>query len=439
MIGDRTEVGAPVVGNVDLFRPRTLDDYIGQEGVKRTLGRRIAAARARGVPLPHVLLAGAPGYGKTSLARLIAAEMDEEFTEMTLPFETAVLRRLEGWRGVMLIDEVHSAPKAEHDELLTLLESGWLHSRRAKRTIRPDAITVIGATTEPERLPRPLRERFAIKPEFEEYTVSDLIEITKRKAAAVGHDLGDNYACAIARASGGLPREIKNIVSAYDAFDAATGRPPTLAELCADCQIAPDGLKPSHCEYLAALNSTPDGRLGLEGLRHVLSLPSNAAVLERERLLVQAGYVQRTPTGRMITGAGVRRLREADFDRPDTGRAAQIVPTLLAALEAAGPEGMSGSEQRDLFSRNLEGRRLALARAELERRNLARTTTVETGGRPRIVTKLVETTFLLPVFDLSRVRSFPSLPQSSVSSSPRGLRITASLSSDKRTVSDASS
>src|SRR5438105_6732010 len=199
------------------LRPRRLEDFIGQAAVKEQLSVSIVAAAARGEALDHVLLAGPPGLGKTSLAQIIAAELEVQFVQTAGPAlerkgdVAAFLTALEP-RSVFFVDEVHRLPRALEETFYPAMEDRRLPITVGQGagarvvTLELPAFTLIGATTRAGLLTTPLRERFGIQQRLEHYGPEDLEKIVRRSAAILGAVIEVSGAQAIAERSRGTPR-----------------------------------------------------------------------------------------------------------------------------------------------------------------------------------------------------------------------------------------
>ncbi|MGZ4277639.1 MAG: Holliday junction branch migration DNA helicase RuvB, partial [Solirubrobacteraceae bacterium] len=211
---------AQVAGDDELdrsLRPKALEEFVGQERLREQLGVSIEAAVGRGEALDHVLLAGPPGLGKTSLAQILAAELDAPFVQTAGPAlerkgdVAALLTALEP-RSVFFVDEIHRLNRALEETFYPAMED-----RRLPITIGQGAgakvvtldlppFTLVGATTRAGLLSTPLRDRFGIQHRFEAYAVEDLARIVRRSAAILGVALDDGGAWALAARSRGTPR-----------------------------------------------------------------------------------------------------------------------------------------------------------------------------------------------------------------------------------------
>src|SRR5690242_8182006 len=199
------------------LRPRRLEDFIGQEALKDQLAVSIEAAASRGEALDHVLLAGPPGLGKTSLAQIVAAELEVPFVQTAGPAlerkadVAALLTALEP-RSVFFVDEVHRLNRALEETFYPAMEDRRLpitigQGAGAKVvTLELPPFTLIGATTRAGLLTTPLRDRFGIQHRLEAYGADDLARIVRRSAAILGVTLDEGGAWAIAERSRGTPR-----------------------------------------------------------------------------------------------------------------------------------------------------------------------------------------------------------------------------------------
>src|ERR687893_2244102 len=199
------------------LRPRRLEDFVGQERVKEQLGVSIEAARARGESLDHVLLAGPPGLGKTSLAQIVAAELDVPFVQTAGPALerkadiAAFLTALEP-RSVFFVDEIHRLQRALEETFYPAMEDQQLPITvgvgAGARVVTLDLppFTLIGATTRTGLLTAPLRDRFGLQHRLEHYAIDDLATIVTRSARILGVALELGAAAAIAGRSRGTPR-----------------------------------------------------------------------------------------------------------------------------------------------------------------------------------------------------------------------------------------
>jgi Holliday junction DNA helicase RuvB len=199
------------------LRPRRLEDFIGQESIRDQLAVSIAAAGERGEALDHVLLAGPPGLGKTSLAQILAAELDVPFVQTAGPALerkgdiAAYLTALEP-RSVLFVDEIHRLPRAleetfypaMEDQMLPITVGQGAGARIVTLPLQP--FTLIGATTRTGLLTAPLRDRFGIQHRLEHYGTEDLALIVRRSARLLEVELREGGAEAIARRSRGTPR-----------------------------------------------------------------------------------------------------------------------------------------------------------------------------------------------------------------------------------------
>jgi Holliday junction DNA helicase RuvB len=244
-------------GNIDTLRPSSLDEFVGQEKLKTRLTVHIDAALRENRPLGHVLLVGRPGFGKTALASLIAGLMDEELEVATMPLSenalTGIVRR---HQGVLFLDEIHRATAKQMEMLLTLLEFGFVQSNRGAKT-HNFWLTVVGATTEPQKLLPTVVQRFPIKaPRFEEYTDDELARIVMGMAAKADVPLGPDACVVLGRAAGGAPRCARDFVLAAHDLWVGTDKTqlPTAQEVLDFCTVGEDGLNDAHLAYLRALD-----------------------------------------------------------------------------------------------------------------------------------------------------------------------------------------
>src|SRR5947209_14691606 len=199
------------------LRPRRLEDFVGQEAVKDQLAVSIAAAASRGEALDHVLLAGPPGLGKTSLAQIVAAELDVQFVQTAGPAlerkgDVAAFLTALDERSVFFVDEVHRLPRALEETFYPAMEDRRLPITVGQGagarvvTLELPPFTLIGATTRAGLLTTPLRERFGIQQRLEHYGPDDLGRIVRRSARILRAAIEDSGADAIAQRSRGTPR-----------------------------------------------------------------------------------------------------------------------------------------------------------------------------------------------------------------------------------------
>lgn len=293
----------------DILRARRLDEYVGQRKLKERLAVHIQAAISQGRMLDHVLLTGAPGYGKTSLAQIIADELGDQFAAITMPMKPVALASfLRQWQGgVLLIDEIHRASNSQQEDLLSLLEDGVFRTSNGRKISIPH-LTAIGATTEPENVIPPLYDRFPIKPKFEEYSDGEMGYIVTSMGCKIGLDFDAETAVRLGHAAGGTPRNARQLVLAARDL-AAFSETLTVEEILQLCGTEPDGLTVEHLKYLETLSDL-GGQSGLNVLSSMLRLHPRI-LMELERLLVHHGLILFGSTGRELTQRGFDRIRKS--------------------------------------------------------------------------------------------------------------------------------
>lgn len=328
----------PVVNAIDnstLQVPESWDEFIGQERLKRQLLVHIAYAQSTRTPLPHVLLAsGMPGVGKTTLSRMIAQALDAHIVEVVPPFNIYTLveaaeELVDG--DVLFIDEIHKlaqSGKRGAEILLKVLEDHTAYLPNGEVVHLPK-ITVIGATTDRDMLPEPVVDRFKIKPHFEPYSDDEMQLITFQMG--VRHEchemlLDDDMRLTawIARAARRTPRIAEEIVLGARALSAAYGGVyPEPGQVLDFVDVQPDGLSRAHVDYLVTLftrfGRMPNGSRKLEYIAGEATLQSvlretKPGMARLERFLMELGYVERTPRGRMLTPLGIERASELAAD-----------------------------------------------------------------------------------------------------------------------------
>lgn len=292
---------------MDTLRPTDWNEYVGQERLKQELDVRIESAIIDDRPLDHVLLCATPGAGKTSLAEMIAAKLEEPIEIVTMPIGIKVLTRLvSNFAGVLLLDELHRASARDQEVLLPLLEFGYVQDTSGRRT-KAGWLTIVGATTERQDLIDPLVDRFPIKPEWDDYTDGEMAVIVQGMARKAGIVIDHDSALAFGRASTGTPRKARQFVLAYRDLANSQGRTPSIEDVLELCNTHSDGLTRQHVKYLETLNAL-GGAKGLSVLCSLLQR-STSEVTEIERLLLQKEYLTYGDRGRELTSAGVTRAR----------------------------------------------------------------------------------------------------------------------------------
>ncbi|MDE6104945.1 MAG: Holliday junction branch migration DNA helicase RuvB [Clostridia bacterium] len=308
----------------NVLRPKTLEAYVGQSKVKENLKVYMSAAKARGEVLEHVLLYGAPGLGKTTLAHIISSEMGGNLKLTSAPAIersgdlAAILTNLnEG--DVLFIDEIHRLNHSVEEILYSAMEDYALDIIVGKgpsaRNIRFSLkkFTLIGATTRAGMIANPLRDRFGILCRLEMYTPDELKEIVIRSAKTLGIAIDETAAAEIARRSRGTPRIANRLLKRVRDFSTINGNSTVTVDdakfALGKMEIDDLGLDEVDRSLLRAMIEKFDGKpVGLETLAATINEDAGTIEDVYEPYLLQLGFIARTPRGRVILRGGYEHL-----------------------------------------------------------------------------------------------------------------------------------
>jgi Holliday junction DNA helicase RuvB len=287
------------------------DDFVGQADVKRRLQVRIQAALNAERPLDHVLLTAPAGWGKTTLANIIAFRLGTAFKPLVAPVTSDQIANAfmehEGEGLTIFIDEIHLMTKREQEDMLTALEEGFVQQGET-RVFHP-RVTFIAGTTRRDLVIPALYDRFPIRPVFADYGDEDMALIVKGMAVRLGVDLPARVAKGLASATAGTPRNARGLVSAArDIIE--SGMDLTVDEVLDLTGTSPDGLNEEHVKYLHLLAKSDKGKLGLNPIAAQMQLKTTV-VEDMERLLLKLGYVELAQGGRQLTDHGRVRVERA--------------------------------------------------------------------------------------------------------------------------------
>jgi len=299
------------------LRPRRLEDFIGQEGLKDQLAVSIAAAAGREEALDHVLFAGPPGLGKTSLAQIVALELEVPFVPTAGPAlerkgdVAAYLTALEP-RSVFFVDEIHRLPRALEETFYPAMEDRCLPITVGQGagarvvTIDLPQFTLIGATTRTGLLTTPLRDRFGIQHRLEHYAPLELARIVRRSARLLGVAIEDDGAIAIAERSRGTPRVANRLLKRVRDFAEVRAAGVVTAEIAASAldllEVDHLGLDRLDREILRTICAKfSGGPVGLSTLSAAVGEEQDTIEDVYEPYLLQCGLIERTNRGRAAT------------------------------------------------------------------------------------------------------------------------------------------
>ena len=310
------------------LRPQRLGEFIGQQQARSNLSVFIEAARARREALDHVLFVGPPGLGKTTLAQIVARELGVNFRATSGPVIAkagdlaALLTNLEE-RDVLFIDEIHRLNPAVEEILYPAMEDFQLDliigEGPAARSVKIDLakFTLIGATTRAGLLTNPLRDRFGIPVRLNFYSESELEEIVNRGARVLGIGMTGDGANEIARRARGTPRIAGRLLRRVRDFALVAGAT-AIDRAAADralveLEVDAAGLDGMDRRYLTTIaENYGGGPVGIETIAAALSEPRDAIEEIIEPFLIQKGFLQRTPRGRLLTSHAFRHLGLAE-------------------------------------------------------------------------------------------------------------------------------
>jgi len=318
------------------LRPRSFEEYIGQEQAVASLRVSVEAARQRGECVDHVLLYGPPGLGKTTLAGVIANEMQTTLVTTSGPAIErggdllGILSNLNE-KDVLFIDEIHRLPRvveellypAMEDFAVNFITERGLHARSIKHRLSP--FTMVGATTRPGMLSAPLRERFGIFHHLDFYSEAELTRIVVRSASILGARIDSTGAGEIARRSRGTPRIVNRLLRRVRDYaqvvgDGEMGR--GVAEKALELEgVDPRGLDRLDLRFIdAIIDNYQGGPVGIEAVAATINDEAESLIEMVEPYLLKIGFLVRTPAGRRLTArAYTHRKRQAPPTIPGQG------------------------------------------------------------------------------------------------------------------------
>jgi Holliday junction DNA helicase RuvB len=320
MKADRIITGYPMTGDLEsdgTLRPRSLNEYVGQDRIKENLAVFLEAASARGVPLDHILFHGPPGLGKTTLAHIIAREMGVQIRSTSGPVVeragdlAAILTNLES-RDVLFIDEIHRLPSVVEEILYPAMEDFKLDliigQGPSARTIKLDLapFTLVGATTRSGLLTNPLRDRFGIIFHLDFYSVEELETIVLRSASVLKVEIDPDGAHEIASRSRATPRIANRLTRRVRDYAQVRGNGKIDREIARKgldlLDVDRSGLESMDRKFLETiLHKFDGGPVGIETLAAALGEEKDTLEDVYEPYLVKEGFVDRTPRGRIAT------------------------------------------------------------------------------------------------------------------------------------------
>jgi Holliday junction DNA helicase RuvB len=291
---------------MEQHRPESFDELVGQDALKSFLRLLVDSSLIDNTPLPPILLVSQPGYGKSTIIELLAEEALQPLEFCAAPIDDKYLRSsVEGGIGLFAIDEIHQLTRKQQEYLLPVVEDRVARDRRGESY--PVDVTIIGATTDGDKIIRPLWDRFRHKPTFDMYSDTEMAAIIQSMAIRFGMDVDQEWCDALVGSTMNVPRRARNVVETARRLQLVNGELPSPIEVLAALRTTDTGLTTEHLRYLTTLKSAGD-IAGLDTMRQLLGYPAgHIELLEID--MIRQGLLTRGGRGRELTNMAKRLIR----------------------------------------------------------------------------------------------------------------------------------